>query len=272
MLRACVLDFKTQWDESLPLCEFAYNNSYHLSIGMAPFEALYGRRCRTPMCWEEVGERNFHGPTLIGETNEKVKLIHERLKVARSRQKSYADVRRKDLQFQVGDKVFLKVSPMRGTSRFGQKGKLSSRFIGLYEILSRIGEVAYRLALSPKLSGVQNVVHVSMLKKHVRDPSHVLQHEPLEIQEDATYVEKPVRIINTKEQELRTRTIHWVKVLWQNHEQEEATWELWDQVQKKYPHLLPEVRFHLEDQMLLGVEDVRPQPKFIMVNHRFCHV
>ena len=84
MLRACVLDFKTQWDESLPLCEFAYNNSYHSSIGMAPFEALYGRRCKTPVCWEEVGERSFHGLTQIGETNEKVKLIHERLKVARS--------------------------------------------------------------------------------------------------------------------------------------------------------------------------------------------
>ena len=133
----------------MPLCEFAYINSYHSSMGMAPFAALYGRRCRTPVCWEAVGERSFHGPTLIGETNEKVKLIHERLKVARSRQKSYDDARRKDLQFQVGDKVFLKVSPIRGTLRFGQKGKLSSRFIGPYEILSRIGEVAYRLALPP---------------------------------------------------------------------------------------------------------------------------
>ena len=92
MLQACVVDFKTPWDESLPLCEFAYNNSYHLSIGMAPFEALYGRRCKTPVCWKEVRERSFQGPTLIGETNEKVKLIHERLKVARSRQKSYADI------------------------------------------------------------------------------------------------------------------------------------------------------------------------------------
>ena len=197
---------------------------------MAPFEALYGRRCRTPVCCEEVGECSFHGLTLIGETNEKVKLIHERLKVARSQQKSYADVRRKDLQFQVGDKVFLKVSPIRGTLRFGQKGKLSSRFIGPYEILSRIGEVAYRLALPPVLSGVHNVFHVSMLKKYVRDPTHVLQHEPLEIQDDATYVEKPARIIDTKEQELRNRTIHWVKVLWENHEPEEATWKLWDQV------------------------------------------
>ena len=93
MLNACVLGFKVQWDEYLPLCEFAYNNSYHSSIGMAPFEALYGRRCRTPICWEEVGERSFHGPTIVGETSDKVKLIQERLKVAQSRQKSYADTR-----------------------------------------------------------------------------------------------------------------------------------------------------------------------------------
>ena len=119
MLRACVLDFKVQWDECLPLCEFAYNNSYHSSIGMSPFEALYGRRCRTPVCWEEVGTRSFHGPTIVGETSDKVKLIQERLETARSRQKSYADTHRRELQFAVGDKVFLKVSPVRGTLRFG---------------------------------------------------------------------------------------------------------------------------------------------------------
>ena len=245
MLRACVLDFKVQWDEYLPLCEFAYNNSYHSSIGMAPFEALYGRRCRTPVCWEEVGVRSFHGPTIVGETSDKIKLIQERLKVARSRQKSYADTRRRDLQFKEGDKVFLKGSPTRGTLRFGQKGKLARRYIGPYEILSKIGDVAYRLALPPELSGVHNVFHVSMLKKYVPNPSHVLQHEPLEIREDASYVEKPVRIVDTKEQELRNRTIHWVKVQWKNHEPEEATWELREQVQRKYPELLPEVYLFL---------------------------
>ena len=109
---------------------------------MAPFEALYGKRYKTPVCCEEVGERSFHGLTLIGETNEKVKLIHESLKIERSRHKSYIDVRRNDLQFQVGDKVFLKVSPIRGTLRFGRKRELSRGFIGPYEILSRIGDVA----------------------------------------------------------------------------------------------------------------------------------
>ena len=100
----------------------------------------------------------------------------------------------------------------------------------------------------------------------------MVQHEPLEIREDATYVEKPVRIIDTKEQELRNRTIHWVKVLWENHEPEEATWELRDQVQKKYPHLLPKVSVHLEDQMLQGVEDVKPRPRFNIVNLGFSCV
>ena len=183
---------------------------------MEPFKVLYGRRCRSLVCWEGVGEC-FHGPTLIGETNDKIKLIQERLKVVRSRQKSYAKVQRRDLQFKEGDKVFLKVSPARGTLRFGQGGKLSRRFIGPYEILSHVSDMAYRLAIPLELSGVHNVFHVAMLKMCVRGPSHVLQHDSLEIQEDATYVEKPVKIIETKEQELRTRTIRWAKVLWENH-------------------------------------------------------
>ena len=181
--------------------------------------------------------------------SDKVKLIHERLKTSVSRQKRYADVRRRELQFEVGDKVFLKVSPIRGIMRFGQRGKLSRRFIGPYEILSRVGEVAYRLALPPELSGVHNVFHVSMLRKYMSDPAHVLHHEPLEVREDATYVEKPAEIVDTKEHTLRNRTVYWVKVRWEHHGPEEATWELRDQVEKKYPQLFPEVSRHLEDQM-----------------------
>ena len=199
MLHACVLDFKFQWDEYLSLCEFAYNNSYHSSIGMAHFKAFYGRRYRTPVCCEKVGVRSFHRPTIVGETSDKIKLIQERLKVTRSRQKIYADTHRRDLQFKEGDKVFLKVSPVRGTLRVGQKGKLARRYIGPYEIQSKVRDVGYRLALPPKLSGVQNVFHISMLKKYVLNPSHVLKHEPLEIQEDASFVEKPIRIIDAKE-------------------------------------------------------------------------
>ena len=240
MLRACVLDFKKDWDDSLPLCEFSYNNGYHSSIGMAPFEALYGRRCRTPVCWEEVGVRSFHGPSVVGDSSEKVKVVQMRLKESRDRQKSYADKRRRPLEFQVGDKVFLKVSPMRGVVRFGQKGKLSKRYVGPFDIRSRIGDVAYRLTLPPELSGVHNVFHVSMLRKYIPDPTHVLPHEPLQIQPDASYVEQPARIIDTKETVLRTRTIPWVKVQWEHHRPEEATWELRDQIRKAYPHLLPE--------------------------------
>ena len=118
MLRACVLDYKAEWDQDLALCEFAYNNSFHTSICMAPFEALYGRRCRTQVCWEEVGVISFHGPTIIGETSANVKLGYDQFKIAQSMQKSYADHRHRDLKFKVGDMVFLKVSPMTGTIPF----------------------------------------------------------------------------------------------------------------------------------------------------------
>ena len=123
------------------------------------------------------------------------------------------------MQFKEGDNVFLKVSPVRGTLRFGQKGKLARRYIGPSKILNKVEDVAYRLALSPELSGVHNVFHVSMLKKYVLNPSHVLHHKSLEIREDASYVEKPIRIIDTKEHELRNCTIHWVKVLWKTTSQ-----------------------------------------------------
>nr|GFC14092.1 putative reverse transcriptase domain-containing protein [Tanacetum cinerariifolium] len=149
MLRACNLEWTGNWDEYLCLEEFAYNNSWHASIKAAPFELLYGRKCRVPICWNEVGERLIEGPELIEITNEKVAVAKENLKEARSRQKSYADKHRRDLEFQVGNRVFLKVSPFRGVKHFGIKGKLSPRFIGPFEILERIGEVSYRLALPP---------------------------------------------------------------------------------------------------------------------------
>ncbi|KAD5961899.1 hypothetical protein E3N88_13372 [Mikania micrantha] len=152
MLRACALEWTGNWDEYLCLVEFAYNNSWQASIGMAPFELLYGRKCRAPICWDEVGEKTIEGPELVQITNEKVAIARERLKEAQSRQKSYADKHRRALEFTVGDKVFLKVSPCRGVRRFGLKGKLSPRFIGPFEILERVGEVSYRLALPPQLS------------------------------------------------------------------------------------------------------------------------
>ena len=174
MLRACVLNFQGSWEEHLPFIEFAYNNSFHASIGMAPYEALYGRKCRSPVCWDEVGESKLVGPEIIQITSEKIRLIKERIQTAQSRQKSYADRRRRDLEFAVGDHVFLKVSPWKGITRFGHKGKLSPRYIGPFEILERVGLVAYRIALPPALSKIHNVFHVSSLRKYIPDPSHIL--------------------------------------------------------------------------------------------------
>ena len=130
MLRVCALDFEGGQDEHLPLVEFAYNNSYHTSIGMPPYEAMYGRKCRSPVCWEEVGERKILGPELIQQTKETIELIQKRLITAQNRQRKYADQSRKDMEFQVGEPVLLKVSPWKGLMRFGKKGKLSPRYIG----------------------------------------------------------------------------------------------------------------------------------------------
>ena len=140
MLRACVVDFGNSWENHLPLVEFSYNNSYHTSIKAAPFEALYGRKCRSPICWAEVGDNQLTGPELVHETTEKIVQIRNRMAAARDRQKSYADKRRKPLEFQVGDKVLLKVSPWKGVIRFGKRGKLNPRYVGPFEILERIGQ------------------------------------------------------------------------------------------------------------------------------------
>uniref|UniRef100_A0A2N9H1P0 Reverse transcriptase n=1 Tax=Fagus sylvatica TaxID=28930 RepID=A0A2N9H1P0_FAGSY len=237
MLRACVLDLKGSWANHLCLVEFAYNNSFQSSIGMAPYEALYGRKCRSPICWDEVGVRKILGPEIIQRTCEKVDLIRERLRTAQSRQKSYADKRRKDLEFEVGDMVFLRVAPMKGVMRFGKKGKLSPRFVGPFEILEKIGPVAYRLALPPALSGIHNVFHVSMLRKYIPEPSHVLSYDQLQIKDDLSYEEVPIEILDRKEHMLRTKSIPLVKVLWRNHALKEASWEREDIMQSRYPDL-----------------------------------
>ena len=175
MLKACVIEFKGSWATHLSLMEFAYNNSYQSSIGMAPFEALYGQKCRTLVCWDEVGERRPRGLELVQITLDKIHIFRDKLKTIRDRQKSYANKRRKDLQFKVGDRVFLKVSPWKGVLGFGRRGKLKPRYIGPYEIIARVRPVAYRLDLPPELSKVHNVFHVSMLRKYIPDPSHVLR-------------------------------------------------------------------------------------------------
>ena len=202
MLRACVLDHKGSWEDHLPLVEFAYNNSYQASIQMAPYEALYGTPCRSLICWTEVGESSITGPDLIRDTSEKVSLIRQCLLTAQSRHKSYANVRRQPLDFKVGDHVFLKVMPKRGVVRFGKCGKLSPRFIGPFEILERVGTVAYRLALPPSMSSVHEVFHVSMLQRYTLDPAHVVDWGEIEVNKDGTFEEGPVCIMDSRDQVL----------------------------------------------------------------------
>ena len=214
MLQACVLDHKGSWEEHLPLVEFAYNNNYQASIQMAPYEALYGRPCRSPLCWTEVGESSITGPDLIRDTSEKVSLIRQLLFKAQSRQKSYADVRRRPLEFEVGDHVFLKVMPKRGEWSRSASGKLSPRFIEPFEILERVGTRAYRLALPPSMSGFHEVFHVSMLRRYTPDPAHVVDWGEIEVETDGTFEEGPVCIVDSRDQVLRRKTMRLVKVLW----------------------------------------------------------
>ncbi|XP_073025121.1 uncharacterized protein [Primulina eburnea] len=237
MLRAYVMDFKSGWQSSIPLVEFAYNNSYQSSIQMAPFEALYGRRCRSPLYWDDVDRATVTGPDMIHEMQQKVKLIQQRLKAAQDRQAAYANKRRRPLEFQQGDRVFLKVSPFRGTVRFGMKGKLAPRYVGPYEILQRIGTLAYRLALPPSLSGIHDVFHVSMLRKYEPDPSHVLDISEVQLDPDVSYVERPVCILDRSERKLRSKIIPMVKVQWEHRGVEEATWETERHMREHYPYL-----------------------------------
>ncbi|WVZ58395.1 LOW QUALITY PROTEIN: hypothetical protein U9M48_008672 [Paspalum notatum var. saurae] len=218
MLRACALTYSAKWDECLPLAEFAYNNSYQKSLEMAPFEALYGRRCRTPLNWSEPGERVTFGPELVTQAEEK---------------KSYSNKRRRPLVFEAGDHVYLRVSPMKGVHRFGVKGKLAPRYVGPFKITEKCGPVAYRLELPPRLAGVHDVFHVSQLKKCLRVPDEVVDTSQIQVEPDLTYEEKPIKILDQKQRSTRRKDIKFYK--WSNHTEEEATWETEDFVQTKYP-------------------------------------
>jgi hypothetical protein len=217
MLRACALDYGSSWDENLPYAEFSYNNSYQSSIKMSPFEVLYGRKCRTPLLWDGVGERQLFGPDLIKDAEEKVKLIRDRLKIAQSRQKSYADSKRKEVTYEVGDRAYLRVSPLRGIKRFGIKGKLAPRFIGPYKIIARKGEVVYKLGLPKVLAAIHDVFHVSQLKKcHLGMTDTPLRDtvplDEVQLESDLTYEEKPIKILDTTERFTRIKTIRFCKV------------------------------------------------------------
>ncbi|KAD7117082.1 hypothetical protein E3N88_04350 [Mikania micrantha] len=214
MLRACVVDFGNSWETHLPLVEFSYNNSYHTSIKAAPFEALYGRKCRSPICWAEVGDSQLTGPELVHETTEKIVQIRNRMAAARDRQKSYADKRRKPMEFQVGDKVLLKVSPWKGVIRFGKQGKLNPRYIGPFEILIRIGPMAYQLNLPAELDGVHNVFHVSNLKKYLSDETLVIPPDEIQVDKQLRFVGEPVEITDREVKRIKQSRIPIARLRW----------------------------------------------------------
>ncbi|GKC84127.1 putative reverse transcriptase domain-containing protein, partial [Tanacetum coccineum] len=199
------------WVNHLPLVEFSYNNSYHASIKVAPFEPLYDRKCRSPVCWTEVGEAQILGPELIQKTTEKIIQLKQRMQAARDRQKSYADLKHKPMEFQVGDKVMLKVSPWKGVVRFGKRGKLNPRYVGPFKVLENVGEVAYKLYLPEELSIVHNTFHVSNLKKCHADEPLAVPLDGLHLDDKLHFVEEPLEIVGREVKRLKRSRIPLVK-------------------------------------------------------------
>ncbi|GJW05054.1 reverse transcriptase domain-containing protein [Tanacetum coccineum] len=241
MLRACVIDFGKGWEKHLPLVEFSYNNSYHASIKAAPFEALYGQKCRSPVCWAEVGDVQLTRPKIIHETTEKIVQIRQRLQAARDRQRNYANVRRKPLELQVGDRVMLKVLPRKGVIRFGKRGKLNPRYIRPFKILERIGPVAHKLKLLEELSNVHSTFHVSNLKKYLSDESLVIPMKELRLVDKLNFMEELVEIMDRKVKQLKQSHIPIIKVRWNSKRGPEFMWEHQDQICAKYPHLFSNI-------------------------------
>jgi hypothetical protein len=212
MLMACALKYGKSWDKS-----------YQTSIKMAPYEALYVRQSRTPLFWSQTRESHVFRPEVLKDVEKQVQMVRESLKVAETRQKSYADKRRRDLSFEVGDFVYLKVSPMRGTRRFKVKGKLAPRYVGPFKIVDRRGDVTYQLELPPQLSDVHDVFHVSQLKKYLRVLEEQLPMEELDLEGYLTYRERPVKILDTAERVTRNKVIKMCKVQWSHNTKDEAT-------------------------------------------------
>nr|GEW46376.1 putative reverse transcriptase domain-containing protein [Tanacetum cinerariifolium] len=212
MLRAHVLDFEKGWDRHLSLVEFLYNNSYHTSIKAAPFEALYGRKCRSPICWAKVGDSQLIGPEFIHEMTEKIVQIKSRIQAARFRQKIYVVIIWKPLEFQVGDKVMLNVSPWKGVIRFGKRGKLNPHYIRPFKIIAKVGTVAYHLELLEKLSRVHSTFHVSNMKKCLADEPLTIPLDEIQVDDKLYFIEEPVKIMECEVKHLKKSRILIVKV------------------------------------------------------------
>jgi len=204
---------------------------------MALFEALYGRKYRTPLCWSDLDEALILGTEMIQETMEIIRKIQEHIMVAQSRQKSYADKRRRHLKFQVGAKVFLKVSPTKGAKRFGVRGKLSPRYVRPYEVIEKLNPVGYRLDLLVGLEHMHNVFHIFQLRKYTSNPNHAIVPEPIEITAHLVYEQQLIQILDCRIKQLHNKQRPLVKVLWSNHTCQEATWETEEEMKVKYPQL-----------------------------------
>jgi hypothetical protein len=202
---------------------------------MAPFDALYGRRCRTPLNWSKIGERTLFGPDLVKDAEQKLQVIRENLKIAHMRQKSYHDKGTTPRHFEVGDYVYLKVSPTKGVQRFGVKGKLAPRYIGPYEVIEVCGPVAYRILLPKRFSAVHNVFHVTQLKKGMHVPENeVITEANAWIEPDFSLIKHPLRVLDRKERKTRRQTIRMYKIQRSHHTEEEATWETEEYLNTKY--------------------------------------
>nr|GFC79593.1 putative reverse transcriptase domain-containing protein [Tanacetum cinerariifolium] len=223
MLRTCAIDFGKGWDNHFSLVEFSHDNRYHASIKAAPFEALYGRKCRSPVCWTEVVEAQILGPELIQETTEKIVQIKQGMQAARDRQKSYADLKREPMEFQVEDKVVLKVLPWKGVVRFGKRGKLNPRYVGPFKVLEEIGKVAYKLGLPEELSRVHNTFHVSNLRKCHADEPLAVPLDGLHFDDKLHFVEEPMEIVDREVKRLKESRIPLVKVQWNSKRGPEFT-------------------------------------------------
>ena len=199
------------------------------------------------------------GLDIVKDTEEKVQVIRKRLKAASDRQKSYADLKRRDIAYEVGDKVFLKVSPWRKILRFGKKGKLSPRFIGSYEVFERIGPVTYCLALPPELTKLHNMFHVSMLRRYLSDESHMLPMQDVQVQADLLYDEEPKAILAREVKNLWNKQVPLVKVFWQHHGREEVTWELEATMRAQYSQLFESCMNFKEEILFKGGRVVTPQ-------------
>jgi hypothetical protein len=238
MLRACVLSDGAGWEDSLPYAEFSYNNSYQRSIKKSPFEVLYGRKCRTPLNWSQTGDSKIFDPLDLMDAERQVHQVRDRLKTAQSRQKSYYDSKHRSVEFEVNDFVYLRVTPMKGMKRFQVRGKLAPRYIGPFRIVERKGKVAYQLDLPEKLSGVHDVFHVSQLRKCVSPPTKQADLADLDVGQNLTYIEHPIKILDESERRTRSSVTKFYKVQWDRHTEEEATWEREDTLLAEYPYIL----------------------------------